>query len=170
MTPDRLLLTAIVPALAELDTRGIRFSRDAARFMLAIAMQESGLTHRRQVLATGKEEGPAASFWQFEKGGGCKGVLTHPGVEKHMKDVCVNYNVEPTPQGLWEAMRYQDIVASIAARLLIFTLPKGLPQTADQGWLQYVDAWRPGKPHPSTWVANWDKATGVTNYFSPEAI
>lgn len=155
MTPEKLLKTAIIPALSDLQDGGILDTKEARRFMLAIALQESGLKHRRQVVTGGKENGPAASFWQFEKGGGCVGVLTHRSAAKRMKDCCDAYNVEATPQGLWEAMRYQDIVAATAARLLIYTLPTSLPRTAEEGWRQYIAAWRPGKPHPQTWAGHW---------------
>jgi len=164
MNPTRLLKTAIMPALDELATLGIPSSIAAARFLLAIALQESGLAHRRQVVAGGAENGPASSFWQFEQGGGCKGVLTHSAVAARMKSICEAYNVTATPAGLWEAMRYQDIVAAVAARLLVYTLPKGLPMTVDEGWAQYISAWRPGKPHPDEWPKNWalaSKFTGV---------
>lgn len=158
MNPNRLLQTAILPALDELATLGIPSSVSAARFLLAIALQESGLAHRRQVVAGGAEAGPAASWWQFEQGGGCKGVLTHPSAAPRMLKVCEAYGVQPTPAALWEAMRFQDIVAAAAARLLIYTLPSALPETADAGWSQYVSAWRPGKPKPDTWAANWAAA------------
>lgn len=161
MTPIRLLQTAILPALNELATLGIPSNVDAARFMLAIALQESGLTHRRQLVAGGAEEGPAASFWQFEKGGGCKGVLMHRSVADRMARICADYNVKADPASLWEAMRYQDIVAAAAARLLIYTLPWGLPEIAPEGWKQYIEAWRPGKPHPSKWEDNWNIATAT---------
>lgn len=159
MTPLRLLRTAITPALAELALCGIPNTADARRFLLAIALQESGLKHRRQVVAGGAETGPAASFWQFEPGGGCKGVLTHYLVAPCMRGLCVDFNVPATPQGLWEAMRYQDVLAAIAARLLVYTLPDKLPTTADEGWRQYIEAWRPGKPHPETWARAWATAT-----------
>ncbi len=128
---------------------------------MAIALQESGLTHRRQVSADGKESGPASSFWQFEKGGGCRGVLGHHAVAARMRKVCIDFNVDATEQALWEAMRYQDIVAAAAARLLLYTLPSGLPLTAAEGWKQYLSAWRPGKPHPDTWAGNWAEADRV---------
>lgn len=161
MTPLRLLFSAIIPALSELASGGIPDTPAARRFLLAIALQESGLRNRRQVGADGAESGPAASFWQFEKGGGCKGVLTHHSSLDHMKWVCDAYNVESTPEGLWQAMRYNDIVAACAARLMIFTLPGKLPITAEEGWNQYVSAWRPGTPKPDTWAANWDTASRV---------
>lgn len=159
MNPIRLLKLAIVPALAELASYGIPDTLEARRFVLAIALQESGLAHRRQVGADGAETGPAASFWQFETGGGCKGVLSHPSTAKPMQRLCTDFDVAPTPQGLWEAMRYHDTIAAAAARLLIFTLPAKLPTTAAEGWAQYVAAWRPGKPRPQSWAGAWDLAT-----------
>lgn len=159
MKPITLLNTAIFPALKELqDQHGIEYSAQAARFLLTIALQESNLSARRQVVASGAEAGPAASFWQFEQGGAATGVLTHHAVAAKMKTVCEAYSVKPTPAGLWEAIRYQDIVAACAARLLIYTLPDALPTTADQAWQQYLSAWRPGKPKPDKWAAYWKMA------------
>ena len=117
MTPQRLLNLAIIPALHELHLCGIPDTADARRFLLAIALQESALAHRRQVIAGKGETGPAASFWQFEPGGGCQGVLTHFQVAQCMRRLCAEFKVPATPQGLWEAMRYHDIIAAIAARL-----------------------------------------------------
>ena len=159
MTPERLLNLAIIPALQELQLCGISDTPEARRFVLAIALQESRLAHRRQVIAGAGETGPAASFWQFEQGGGCRGVLTHFLVAPCMRRMCIEFNVTPTPQGLWEAMRYQDVIGAIAARLLIYTLPDKLPTTPEQGWEQYIDVWRPGKPHPETWAQAWAIAT-----------
>lgn len=158
MTPIRLLQTAIMPALSELATQGVQMNVKAARFMLAIALQESGLSHRRQVVG-GAEAGPAASFWQFEKGGGCLGVLSHPQTALKMKNICGAFNVSPDPASLWDAMRFQDIVAAAAARLLIYSLPHSLPENSDEGWKQYLSAWRPGKPHPGTWAEHWGTAS-----------
>lgn len=159
MTPERLLKTAILPALDELATRGIPASVQAARFQLAIALQESNLNHRRQVGTNGEENGPASSFWQFEVGGGCKGVLRHAATSAHMFALCDAYGVKPEPTALWEAMRFHDIVAAITARLLIYTLPHKLPETEAEGWAQYLEAWRPGKPHPERWGQCWAEAS-----------
>ena len=151
MKPSDLLGTAIVPALTRLKMD----SPAARRFMLAIALQESRLAHRRQVSADGSESGPASSYWQFEKNGGCRGVITHRDTGPIMRRVCEDFDIDVNALSLWEAMRYQDVVAACAARLLIYTLPAPLPETAMDGWAQYISAWRPGKPHPDTWVANW---------------
>lgn len=157
MKPTDLLNTAIIPALTLLGMD----SPLARRFMLAIALQESGLKHRRQVSADGTENGPASSYWQFEKGGGCKGVLTHRVTAPIIRQVLEQFDVEPNALALWEAMRYHDIVAACCARLLIYTLPGKLPETATDGWAQYLDGWRPGKPHPATWAGHWATATAV---------
>lgn len=161
MTPIRLLKSAIMPALDELATLGIPSNIRAARFMLAIALQETNLAHRRQVVAGGGETGPASSFWQFEKGGGCLGVLSHPSTALKMTSICNSFNVKADTASLWEAMRYQDIVAASAARLLIYSLPRSLPENEDEGWSQYISAWRPGKPHPEKWANCW-KIAGET--------
>lgn len=161
MTPQELLTSAIVPALAFLNLD----SPQARHQMLAIALQESGIKHRRQVTASGKEDGPAVSFWQFEKGGGCKGVLTHDGVEARMRAACAAHGVEATPGALWEAMKTNDVLGAIAARLLLYTLPQKLPTASVDGWNQYVAAWRPGKPHPEKWADNWQTAGRVVRGF-----
>lgn len=157
MTAEDLLKTAIIPGLSRMGL----YSKPAARLLVAIALQESALRHRRQVSSDGTESGPAMSFWQFEKGGGCRGVLNHRLSAPYMRRVCEDFNVEATSQGLWTAMQYQDIVAACAARLLVLTLPKPLPETQAQGWAQYLDAWRPGTPHPDKWTSCWMVADAI---------
>lgn len=162
MTPARLLSEGIKPALAELQAAfGIKDSFAARRFLLAIALQESAIDRRRQVTSSGLEDGPAASYWQFEKGGGCAGVLSHSAVAKTMKTMCINYDIDPTVQGLWEGMRFNDVIAATAARLLVYTLPDKLPTSAQDGWLQYQKAWRPGKPKPEKWPNCWTTADAI---------
>lgn len=162
MDPKRLLATAVIPAHAELERLGIKDSAAARRFSLAIALQETRLKNRRQVITSGAEAGPAVSFWQFERAGGCRGVLTHRSSAAKMKAICEIYNVQAAEAGLWTAMQYQDIVAAAAARLLFYVLPAALPTTAAEGWDQYLAAWRPGKPHESTWAAHWALADDIT--------
>ncbi len=161
MTPKELLTSAIIPALTFLNLD----SPQARHMLLAIALQESGLKHRRQVTNSGLEDGPAVSFWQFEKGGGCKGVLTHTAVEGRMRAACALHGVATTPAALWEAMKTNDALGAIAARLLLYTLPQGLPMASVDGWDQYVAAWRPGKPHKATWDGHWQTAGQVVRGF-----
>jgi hypothetical protein len=163
MSPLRLLNLGIMPALAELARCGIPDTVDARRFILAIALQESRLAHRRQVAAGGVESGPAASFWQFEQGGGCKGVLTHYLVASdHAQPVRrLQHRPDPgRPVGGDALPRHHggdrrapaDLHAAVASC-------RPLPAA---GWDQYTAAWRPGKPHPETWASNWDLATLTT--------
>ncbi len=76
MKPHRVLKYAIVPALTELAHK-VEDTEMARIKLLAIALQETRLEHRRQVGSDGVEDGPAMSFWQFEQRGGCRGVLQH---------------------------------------------------------------------------------------------
>lgn len=129
--------------------------------MLAIGLQESRFLHRKQI------GGPAHGFWQFEQGGGCIGVLTHPASKNLMETICQMRKVMPASRPLYEAIVNDDVLAAAAARLLLYTLPARLPQK-DQlqyGWNQYIEAWRPGMPHRSTWDAfyhqAWNTVEGV---------
>lgn len=129
---------------------------DSARarvMLLAIGMQESRFEHRFQVLNGTKAKGPARSFWQFERGGGCKGVVQHELSKPHMRKVCEARGVDFTATALWNAMETDDVLASAAARLLLWTDPRRLPELGDEkgSWRLYERVWRPGKPHPETW-------------------
>jgi hypothetical protein len=128
---------------------------DRARVMLyAIGLQESRFEHRRQIVG-GRAVGPAKGYWQFERGGGCKGVVTHAASRFWMHRVCVRQNVPFTAKGVWGQVEHDDAFAAVAARLLLFTDPKALPELADAGgaWRLYLRTWRPGKPHKRTWAA-----------------
>ena len=127
-----------------------------ARVMLgAIGWQESRFTHRFQVVA-GKPgvKGPARSFWQMERGGGCAGVLRHQASRYWMVTACTARGCAPTPGALWLQIETDDVLAATAARLLLFTDPKRLPALGDEAgaWDLYTRVWRPGKPHLSTWA------------------
>ena len=127
----------------------------AARNMLfAIAMQESRLIRRQQIM------GPARGFWQFEEGGGVHGVLNHgltrPLIHKVLDALQYDYAVHTS----YVAIEHNDILACCYARLLLYTVPEPLPvrQDAQEGWRQYLWAWRPGKPHPLTWDPFYEQA------------
>jgi hypothetical protein len=130
-------------------------SSDRARVMLyAIGLQESRFLHRRQIV-NGKPIGPAKGFWQFERGGGCKGVITHAASRFWMHRLCQRQNVPFTAKDVWDQLERDDAFAAVAARLLLFTDPKVLPEItdADGAWQLYLRTWRPGKPHKKTWAA-----------------
>mgnify|MGYP001033729598 CR=1 FL=1 len=132
-----------------------RMDSAAARTMLfAIAYQESAMQHRRQV------GGPARGYWQFEQGGGVRGVLNHPTSMVHIRGVlaALNYGSGATSAECYIAIEHNDILAAAFARLLLWTDAEPLPTDADGGWDLYLRTWRPGKPHPDKWPGNFQKA------------
>ncbi len=132
-------------------------SLQATAMLLAIGLQESEFEARRQHAG-----GPARGFWQFEKNGGMKGVATHDDTRDLLTDAIDRLRY---PRGLsltaqHAMLEHNDVFACVCARLLLWTLPRILPQAdqPSQGWHQYLDAWRPGKPHPDTWERNYGRA------------
>lgn len=120
-----------------------------ARIMLlAIGLQESGLTQRVQM-----GDGPARGLWQFERGGGVRGVLEHPDTINLAAWACRARKVAPTAQAVWAALETDDVLAAAFARLLMWTDPHKMPNDAAGGWSLYLRTWRPGKPRPDTWPA-----------------
>lgn len=153
MLPEQALESAVVPALALLPAN---MGGDRAKVMLlAIGLQESRFEYRRQL-----GNGPARGFWQFEKGGGVKGVLMHDDTFAPARILCQACGVQAAPAPVWNALEKDDILAAGFARLLLWSDPKPLPAIDDAAgsWNLYLRTWRPGKPHPSTWGDCFEKA------------
>lgn len=129
-------------------------SPEATALVLAIGLQESRFEARRQL-----PKGPARGFWQFERGGGVVGVLTHGTTRPHAAKVLdfLRYPADIDSHGVHTAIEHNDVLACCFARLLLWTLPDRLPGRldVDLGWNQYLRAWRPGKPHITTWPENY---------------
>lgn len=125
--------------------------------LMAIAMQESRFDERRQI------GGPARSFWQFEFGG-IKGVLNHKASAPLIRSVLTQLDYDYAPDSSYNAIEHNDVLAFAYARCLLWTLPNPLPKRdeVEEGWTQYVEAWRPGKPRPQTWDAFYAKAWQLT--------
>jgi hypothetical protein len=141
-----IIKTAINPALAILP---MGMDSPKARVMLlATGLQESRFQYRRQM-----GNGPARGFWQFERGGGVKGVFTHHASTGHLHNLCKARGVPFDVPTIWAALETDDVLAAGVARLLYYTDPKPLPDVddADGAWKLYLRTWRPGKPHPATW-------------------
>lgn len=139
-------------------------SREASVEVLAIGLQEGRLKHRRQLpRRPGGPWGPANGLWQFERGGGVTGVLTHPATRIHALRLCAARKVTPTPHTVHLALITDDVLAAGFARLNLWWLPSALPAIGDaaEGWRQYLEAWRPGSPHPDTWPEFYDEAVGA---------
>lgn len=90
--------------------------------------------------------GPAVGDYQFEKGGGVKGVMVHPSVEPITRAVCRARKVKFEPVSIYQALKTDPILAAALARLLYYTDPKTLPATGDEAgaWALYLRTWRPG--------------------------
>ena len=139
-------------------------SRKADVMLLTIAQQESGLKHRAQV-STGMTAGPARGWWQFERGGGVVGVLTHPQSKDLAGRVCEACHVPRESHAVWRCMEGHDRLAVAFARLLLWTDPEPIPEASIEGWHCYLENWRPGKPHPSKWPGNWMRAVETVAQF-----
>jgi len=139
------LQIVVAPGLALLPER--LTSHAAVAMLLAIGLQESRFIHRRQI------GGPARGFYQFERSGGVTGVLRHSQTRDLVASVLdrLHYDHEVTTS--YEAIEHNDALATVFARLLLWTVPRALPGPDDfsNAWDLYIDAWRPGKPHRATW-------------------
>lgn len=157
MNPTEFLRDILDPGLDWFEhVTGITRSRAAARpFLLAVAMQESGLTERAQVVAGGAA-GPARGWFQFERGGGVVGVLSHGASADLARLCCAAAMVRPTPDVVWRTIEGHDRLAVAFARLLMLTDPAPVPTDMQGAWRCYADRlWRPGKPHPDRWPEAW---------------
>jgi len=127
---------------------------NARRLLLAIAVQESGLEHRKQV------GGPARGWWQFESGGGVKGVMTHPATQKAAEAVCNHLRIPFTRTSVYTALAFNDPLAAAFARLLLYPDPHQIPgsDAEEDAWQYYIRNWRPGKPSRARWVHSWAAA------------
>ncbi len=120
--------------------------------LVAIGLQESRFQHRFQ-MGFKPENAPARGFWQFELGGGITGVLNHRTTRAHIWRVCKNLRIENVAGACYEAVAFNDALACVFARLLLWTIPRPLPEIGqvDEAWDYYIEGWRPGKPHRHTW-------------------
>lgn len=157
MTPADFLRTIIDPGLAHLEALGgPRSSDEARRFLLAAALQESGpRLEARYQHHPATTPGPARGWWQFEQGGGVHGVLNHRASTALARAALAAHEVAPENAAVWRTLEGHDVLATVFARLLLWTDPDALPRTQAEGWTQYSRLWRPGKPKPETWPNNW---------------
>jgi hypothetical protein len=157
MTPHDCQHIIVAPALSLLPEQ--MDSPEARAMLVAIALQESGLQHRRQFFG-----GPARGFWQFEPAG-IKGVLEHPASQELAEGVCRVMGYDTDIESVHAAIADNDILAACFARLLLWRFPEPLParEQAPMGWGQYRALWKPGKPRrakwPDNWAAAWDEVT-----------
>lgn len=145
MDLQQIRRTAIAPALALLPAK--MSGPQVEVMLLAIGLQESRFEHRRQI------GGPAVGLWQFEQGGGVRGVLTHPSSREHAAAICRTRGIPASASAVYSALATDDVLAAAFARLLLWTDPAVLPAVGEMpaAWDLYLRTWRPGKPHPGSW-------------------
>lgn len=150
---QHMMRSAIEPSLALLPPK--MTSPEAVVMMLAIGLQESRFQYRFQKVA-GKPyvKGPARGFWQFERGGGVVGVMTHRATKDLALMLCKTQGVPFDSVLVHDRLETDDVLAAGFARLLLWAdhrpLP-GLDASHDEAWGCYIRGWRPGKPHRQTW-------------------
>lgn len=147
LTPAaEVIRVSIDPGLAMLPSR--MDTPEARVLMLAISGQEADFRHRWQVFDRARPEamGAARGLFQFERGGGVRGVLTHERSRSYAADVCAERGVKPTMDAVYQALHADDVLAGAFARLLLWTDPRPLPAVGDveAAWQTYLRNWRPG--------------------------
>lgn len=157
----------VLPATRDLLPPAMFVSPRAWAMLIAIGLQESKFLERRQL-----GHGPARGFWQFERGGGTKGVIQHPDTRelaaKVLRDLRYPHLVGKARE-VHYALHDNDVLACAFARLLLWTVPGSLPSRHNPvtAWQQYLEGWRPGAyeeerlagtPPPQRWNDNYVEA------------
>jgi len=163
MTPEFLLKTAIIPALSLVNPK---LDTPAARALLiCIALQETGLRARRQMLEARdhwweSRPGKGHGFWQFERDGATRGVMRHAAASAIVLPVIDALLYPRDPYAVHEALIHNDVLACVLARALLYSTPDAMPGPGEhyRAWAIYIKAWRPGKPHPEPWENHYRTA------------
>jgi len=131
-------------------------SEDASVLLYATSRQENPQRLPQQV------GGPAVGDYQFERGGGVKGVVEHSAVSELTRSVCRARKVQCDTGSIYQALKTDPILAAALARLLYYTDPKSMPYAGDElaAWQLYLRTWRPGAyaRQPEELRAKWTKS------------
>lgn len=149
----QLFANKIVPVAFSL-LPAVMDTANARAMVTAICLQESGLTHRRQV------HGPARSYAQFELMG-VREVMTGRTTRVHAETALSALDCEVFSDiEVLAAIEHNDILAAVFSRLLLWGDPMQVPGKADEegAWQMYLRRWRPGKPHRKRWGPAWRAA------------
>lgn len=140
MSPRLFLQRVVEPGLALLP--GYMVSAQARVALMAIAGQESNWAARAQT------NGPARGYWQFEPAGADAVLKTQA-----LLALAVLATLDIPASQVMPAIQYNDAVACVFARLLLWGDPAALPAIGDASgcWGYYTRNWRPGKPDETRW-------------------
>lgn len=157
MTPVQYANNVVIPAALKMLPERMD-SPEARAMLVAIGLQESKFEARVQ-----GNGGPAHGFWQFEHGGGVVGVLNHAASKSLISSALLTLEYDFASQTSYTAIVHNDILACVFARLLLWTDPKALPKVGQReySWNYYLNLWRPGLPHRSSWDAYYDEAWAI---------
>jgi hypothetical protein len=140
MTPIKAL-SAAHDLLEQLGATPRMRSAQAIAVLLAIQLQEAPNQEQKQI------GGPAVGIWQFESGGGIRGVFNHDVTSRLAVLVCKALDVAPTRAAVYDALQTtNDVLDAAFARLLLWTDAPPLPALGDVegAWQLYLRTWRPG--------------------------
>ena len=128
---------------------------ESRAMLLATGLQESGFRARTQM-----KNGPATGFWQFEKNGGVKEILTSTDTAEYATKICQDMLYTPSSGVIHPVLADNWPLAAVFARLLLWRHPLTMPKELDvnRGWKIYVQSWRPGDPGPERWPNNFKTA------------
>lgn len=138
---------AITPALALLPAAMGHLRAQVDVLMLTTHLQEDPGRSQCQLPSRAGQCGPARGIWQFERAGGVAGVLRHHSSRDAAIAACRALGIEPTVDGVFDALPGQvDVIDAVFARLLFWTDPQPLPVLGDveAAWQCYLRTWRPG--------------------------
>lgn len=126
----------------------VRDTQEARVLLIAYSGQEADFTHRWQVFDRARPDamGAARGLWQFERGGGVRGVLTHTATRALAARACALRGLPATVDAVYSALHRDDILAAAFARLNLLWHPARLPAVGDVegAWKLYIEIWRPG--------------------------
>lgn len=140
----------------------------AQAMLLAIGLQESKFEARRQLVAGEKRwwksQGPAVGYWQNERIG-IQGIMEHRRAGPLLEQVCGELGYPFDLDVLYDAVKYDNILAVVIARLMLWVHPDPLPDESDvaAAWHYYIRTWRPGKPHADRWAENYSRAWAIVH-------
>lgn len=141
MSPKLFLQRAVDPGLALLPSY---MTCDCSRVILmSIAGQETNWAARIQ-----SGGGPAHGYWQFQ----IEGVNEVIEKQGPLANAVLKTLDIPITEA-YAAVQYNDLVACVFARLLLWNDPAALPAWGDlAGSFGYYNRnWRPGKPDQTRW-------------------
>lgn len=149
MSPALFRDLIIVPTLSAMREGRVH---DRATLLIAIAIQESGLTCRRQT-----PRGPARSWWQIEPLTAIDTLQRYPSAQRLVSEL--GYHVR-RGENISAILEWCDAGACAIAAGIVRLCPLALPAiplsapivgAKEECWRYYLRAWRPGKPRPERW-------------------